>query len=102
MCLYFIVKNFHPFFKDIHISFVLFLDIGGISISGTAFNCWGQTENSLEKAKKLGALMGCPTGNTREMVRCLRYRPSKTVVQALGNYMVGIFYYRFISLLIVY
>ncbi|KAK9297785.1 hypothetical protein QLX08_008630 [Tetragonisca angustula] len=64
---------------------------GGISISGTAFDCWGQTENSLEKAKKLGALMGCPTGNTREMVRCLRYRPSKTVVQALGNYMR--FYY---------
>ncbi|KOC63849.1 Venom carboxylesterase-6 [Habropoda laboriosa] len=63
---------------------------GGISISGTAFDCWTQAENSLEKAKKLGALMGCPTNNIKNMVRCLRYRPSKTVVAALGEYMVSV------------
>lgn len=60
---------------------------GGISISGTALNCWAQTENALEKAKQLGALMGCPTHNIRDMVRCLRYRPGRVVVQALGEFM---------------
>ncbi|CAL7947466.1 unnamed protein product [Xylocopa violacea] len=64
---------------------------GGISISGTALNCWTQTENALEKAKQLGALMGCPTHNVRDMVRCLRYRPGRAVVQALGQFMK--FYY---------
>ncbi|XP_017882448.1 venom carboxylesterase-6-like [Ceratina calcarata] len=60
---------------------------GGISISGTALNCWTQTENSLEKAKQLGAFMGCPTGSIRDMVRCLRYRPGKALVEAVGKFM---------------
>lgn len=64
---------------------------GGISISGTSLDCWTQTENPLEKAKQLGALMGCPTGSIRDMVRCLRYRPGKTLVQAVGKFMR--FYY---------
>ncbi|XP_046828969.1 venom carboxylesterase-6-like [Vespa crabro] len=59
---------------------------GGISISGTAFDCWTQTENSLEKAKKLGAIVGCPTNNTRDMVHCLRYRPGKTLVHATREF----------------
>ncbi|KAL2720426.1 venom carboxylesterase-6-like [Vespula squamosa] len=59
---------------------------GGISISGTALDCWTQTENSLEKAKKLGAIMGCPTSNTRDMVHCLRYRPGRTLVQATREF----------------
>ncbi|CAK9823159.1 Venom carboxylesterase-6 [Anthophora retusa] len=64
---------------------------GGISISGTAFDCWTQTENSLEKAKKLGVLMGCPTNNIKNMVHCLRYRPGRTLVQSLSQFMT--FYY---------
>ncbi|XP_015597352.1 venom carboxylesterase-6 [Cephus cinctus] len=59
----------------------------GISLSGTALDCWTQTENSLEKAKKLGSLMGCPTENNKELVRCLKYRPSKALVQAVGDFM---------------
>ena len=59
----------------------------GLSISGTAFNCWTQTENSLEKAKHLAALMGCPTVNRKEMVRCLRYRPSKPMVESTREFM---------------
>nr|XP_050870056.1 venom carboxylesterase-6-like [Vespula vulgaris] len=66
------------------LSFGLFQ--GGISISGTAFDCWAQTENSLEKAKKLGAIMGCPTSNTRDMVHCLRYRPGRTLVHATREF----------------
>ncbi|KAG7188023.1 hypothetical protein KM043_015769 [Ampulex compressa] len=60
---------------------------GGISISGTTLNCWTQMENGLEKAKKISALMGCPTTNTREMIRCLRYRPGRTLVQAVSEFM---------------
>ncbi|XP_078045163.1 juvenile hormone esterase [Augochlora pura] len=63
----------------------------GISVSGTAFSCWTQTENALEKAKKVAALMGCPTANKREMVRCLRFRPSRALVQSAQEFMK--FYY---------
>ncbi|KAK2580523.1 hypothetical protein KPH14_006257 [Odynerus spinipes] len=59
---------------------------GGISISGTAFDCWAQTENSLEKAKKLAAIMGCPTTSTRDMVQCLKYRPGRALVQATKEF----------------
>nr|XP_012235013.1 PREDICTED: venom carboxylesterase-6-like [Linepithema humile] len=60
---------------------------GGISVSGTAFNCWTQTENAKEKAKKLGALMGCPTSNSRDMIRCLRHRPARAIAQADSDFM---------------
>ncbi|KAL6255043.1 hypothetical protein P5V15_013376 [Pogonomyrmex californicus] len=60
---------------------------GGISFSGTTFDCWTQTENALEKAKKLGALMGCPTITSRDMIRCLRYRPARAIVQATSKFM---------------
>ncbi|XP_031840747.1 juvenile hormone esterase [Nomia melanderi] len=63
----------------------------GISASGTAFNCWTQTENPLEKAKQLATLMGCPIGNRKEMVRCLRYRPSQALIEATREFMR--FYY---------
>ncbi|XP_020285973.1 venom carboxylesterase-6-like [Pseudomyrmex gracilis] len=59
---------------------------GGISVSGTSFNCWTQTENSLEKAKKLSVLMGCPTTSTKDMIRCLRYRPARALVQATAEF----------------
>lgn len=71
---------------------IFFLNFtGGISISGTAFNCWTQTENSLEKAKQVGALMGCPTRNIKEMIRCLRYRPARAVVETLADFMVYLY-----------
>ncbi|KAG5320866.1 EST6 protein, partial [Acromyrmex heyeri] len=60
---------------------------GGISFSGTAFDCWTQAENSKEKAKKLSALMGCPTTSSRDMIRCLRHRPSRAMVQATSEFM---------------
>ncbi|XP_076233131.1 juvenile hormone esterase [Calliopsis andreniformis] len=59
----------------------------GMSISGTALNCWTQTENSLEKAKHVAALMGCPTINRKEMVRCLRYRPAMPLVESTSEFM---------------
>ncbi|XP_011157167.1 venom carboxylesterase-6 [Solenopsis invicta] len=60
---------------------------GGISFSGTAFDCWAQTENSFEKAKKLSDLMGCPTTTSRAMIRCMRYRPARAIVRAVGEFM---------------
>ncbi|KAL6428890.1 hypothetical protein ACFW04_008014 [Cataglyphis niger] len=60
---------------------------GGISFSGTAFDCWTQAENALEKTKKLSALMGCPTTTSRDMIRCLRYRPARAIVQATSEFM---------------
>lgn len=60
----------------------------GISLSGTALMCWAQTENSLEKAKKLAALMGCPTDNSKSLIECLKYRPARSVVDAVDNFLV--------------
>ncbi|XP_025161125.1 venom carboxylesterase-6 [Harpegnathos saltator] len=56
---------------------------GGISISGTAFDCWSQTEASLSKAKQISEMMGCPTINTRDMIRCLKYRPANVVTETV-------------------
>ncbi|XP_029158905.1 venom carboxylesterase-6-like [Nylanderia fulva] len=68
---------------------------GGISFSGTTFNCWTKADNSLEKTKKLSALMGCPTTSSRDMIKCLRYRPARTIVQATSKFM-SFFYNPFI------
>ncbi|CAD6205731.1 GSCOCT00009989001.2-RA-CDS [Cotesia congregata] len=63
----------------------------GISISGTALDCWAQTENSLEKSKKLASILGCPTTNTSSMVECLRTRPGKGISQAVGEFQPWLF-----------
>ncbi|XP_058800337.1 carboxylic ester hydrolase-like [Phymastichus coffea] len=63
----------------------------GISFSGTSLLCWAQTEKSLEKAKKLGAIMGCPTDNIKDMIECLRNRPAKPLVQATSEFMPWIY-----------
>ncbi|XP_014477483.1 PREDICTED: venom carboxylesterase-6-like [Dinoponera quadriceps] len=60
---------------------------GGISMSGTAFDSWTQTEKPLEKAKKLGELMGCPTVSSTEMIRCLRYRPANAMLRVMSEFM---------------
>lgn len=80
------IKSFR-LFKSIR-NLIISYDTGGISFSGTALDCWTQTENSLEKAKKLSALMGCPTTTSRDMIRCLRYRPARAIVQATSEFMV--------------
>lgn len=60
----------------------------GISFSGTAFNCWSQTEVSRAKAIKLGELLSCPIGDIHKMVECLRKRPAYDVVAAQAHFMV--------------
>ncbi|XP_046425209.1 venom carboxylesterase-6-like isoform X1 [Neodiprion fabricii] len=59
----------------------------GMSISGTTLNCWAQTEGSLEKAKKLANIVGCPTNGVQDMVDCLRTRPARLITRATGDFM---------------
>ncbi|XP_015432556.1 PREDICTED: venom carboxylesterase-6-like [Dufourea novaeangliae] len=63
----------------------------GISISGVALDSWVQTERAPDKAKKLGALMGCPTNSTYRMVDCLRHRPARLISQAVGEFMFWLY-----------
>ncbi|XP_063972094.1 venom carboxylesterase-6-like isoform X2 [Diachasmimorpha longicaudata] len=63
----------------------------GMSFSGTALDCWTQTERSVEKGKKLADILGCPTRDNEEMVNCLRSRPAKSIVQLVGNFMPWLF-----------
>lgn len=59
-----------------------------MSFSGTALDCWTQTENSVEKGKKLGDKLGCPTDNSKIMIECMMTRPAKSIVQLVGDFMV--------------
>lgn len=58
-----------------------------MSFSGTALDCWTQTENAAEKAKKLGEIVGCPTSDNILLVKCLTTRPAISIAQAVGNFM---------------
>jgi len=41
--------------------------------------------------------MGCPTTTSRDMIRCLRYRPAHTIVQATSEFMVRLVSRNFIK-----
>ncbi|KAJ9595641.1 hypothetical protein L9F63_013171, partial [Diploptera punctata] len=58
---------------------------GGISQSGTATVPWTIMEEGQVKAKKLGALVGCNTENTKNLVDCLRDRPARQLVQQMWH-----------------
>jgi hypothetical protein len=45
-------------------------------------------EEGRAKAQQLGALLGCSTQNTKEMVDCLRHRPAQQIVQQCWNFQV--------------
>lgn len=59
-------------------------------MSGVTLNPWVLVENSLEKAKKLADIVGCPTKPNKAMVNCLKYRPGRQIVNAVKHFMVGI------------
>ncbi|CAB0002547.1 unnamed protein product [Nesidiocoris tenuis] len=52
-----------------------------IIMSGAVLNPWPQTENALEKAKKISMLLGCPTEESSAMVECLRSRPAEHILE---------------------
>ncbi|XP_034252085.1 venom carboxylesterase-6-like [Thrips palmi] len=58
----------------------------GWSMSGSALCPWTQQEAALQKARRIAALVGCPSDDaatTRDLVECLRYRPARAVVAAV-------------------
>ncbi|KRT86636.1 hydrolase, partial [Oryctes borbonicus] len=60
----------------------------GISQSGTAINPWALQEASLDKAKRLAALMGCPTTNSKEIIKCLKLRNGNQIAEVVTTFLV--------------
>lgn len=60
----------------------------GISISSTALMPWAQAKDSRNKAFRVGKLVNCTTSDTQEMIRCLRSKPARTLVEAQPKFMV--------------
>ncbi|KAG7308414.1 hypothetical protein JYU34_005612, partial [Plutella xylostella] len=54
----------------------------GIAFSGSAFASWTHSVKPAQKARTLAGLVGCPTGSSRELAECLKYRPAEALVQA--------------------
>ncbi|XP_044763428.1 venom carboxylesterase-6-like isoform X2 [Coccinella septempunctata] len=57
-----------------------------ISMSGCMLNPWVLMENPLERAVELGSMVGCDSKTTQSLVDCLRRRPAKQIVQAVGKF----------------
>ncbi|XP_018579415.1 venom carboxylesterase-6-like [Anoplophora glabripennis] len=62
------------------------LFVRGISHSGTALAPWAIRRNPLQRAKKLGALVGCPDGSTEELKACLKQTPVHTLMEQLTHF----------------
>ncbi|XP_046619027.1 venom carboxylesterase-6-like [Neodiprion virginianus] len=58
----------------------------GISLSGTALNCWAQTENSLNKTKQLAANLGCPDSTVEDMIDCLRGQSAHNITYGAADF----------------
>ncbi|KAK0085198.1 hypothetical protein PV325_005611 [Microctonus aethiopoides] len=63
----------------------------GLSFSGNALNPWAITEGAPEKAKKVASIVGCPTGNVGEMVKCLKTRPARQIARTDMDFMPWLF-----------
>ncbi|XP_046744931.1 venom carboxylesterase-6-like [Diprion similis] len=58
----------------------------GISLSGTALNCWAQTENSLNKTKQLATKLGCPNSTVENMIDCLRGKSAHDITYGAADF----------------
>lgn len=54
----------------------------GIAFSGSAFASWTHSVKPAQKAKTLASIVGCPTGTSKEIIDCLKYRPAEVIVRA--------------------
>lgn len=59
--------------------------------SGSAFCHWSYTENVAQKTKHVANMMGCPTNNSVDTVKCLRSRPGISITKSIVNFMVVLF-----------
>lgn len=57
-----------------------------IAQSGSALNPWALMEKAREKTVKLSELLGCPAYDTKEMIKCLKYRPGRQIVAAVKHF----------------
>ncbi|XP_045518225.1 venom carboxylesterase-6-like isoform X2 [Pieris brassicae] len=60
----------------------------GIMSSGSALAPWAQQTKPDKNARTLAELVGCPSDNNVEMVKCFRSRPADVIVSAQGD-MLG-------------
>ncbi|KAJ8664708.1 hypothetical protein QAD02_006370, partial [Eretmocerus hayati] len=85
------IAGFSAGAASVHLHYLSPLSTGlfqsGISFSGTAFKCWAQSGHAREKAMKLGAAMGCPTTDTKSLVKCLKERPARELTAAVILFM---------------
>ncbi|XP_046480871.1 carboxylic ester hydrolase-like isoform X1 [Neodiprion pinetum] len=58
----------------------------GMSISGTVLQPQALIEKPLSKAKRVAALVGCPTGKIRSMVDCLKAQPADKIVLTIKDF----------------
>ncbi|XP_058828803.1 venom carboxylesterase-6-like [Topomyia yanbarensis] len=58
----------------------------GIGHSGSALNPWVLAENSAEKAKTIAQSVGCSVTSSRKMLECLREKPARAIVRAVGQF----------------
>lgn len=73
--------NFHYFASDPYHLFSR-----GISQSGTMLNPWVISENPLSKASQLAVNLGCPSNTTKVMVRCLRQRSGRQIIEEVKSF----------------
>ncbi|KAF2904195.1 hypothetical protein ILUMI_01987 [Ignelater luminosus] len=53
----------------------------GISQGGTALAPWAIHKTPLKEAKRLGASLGCDTSSTRELIKCLKQKPTIEIIK---------------------
>jgi bile salt-stimulated lipase len=63
----------------------------GISQSGTALCPWVLMENPLDKTKRIASKLGCPSGETSEMVDCLRQKPAEEIVSCVKEFLYWLY-----------
>lgn len=59
-------------------------------MSGTVLPPWTLPRSNTEKSIKLAEYVGCAMNRTTDVVKCLRKRPAKQLVEAQKNFMVSL------------
>uniref|UniRef100_A0A182MH74 carboxylesterase n=1 Tax=Anopheles culicifacies TaxID=139723 RepID=A0A182MH74_9DIPT len=59
----------------------------GIGHSGSALSPWVFSERSIEKAIRIGAVLGCPTRKTQALLDCLRKVSAEDIVRQVPHFL---------------
>ncbi|KAL0280380.1 UNVERIFIED_CONTAM: hypothetical protein PYX00_001684 [Menopon gallinae] len=63
----------------------------GYSFSGSVLCPWAFQRDGVEKAKKLATNLGCPISDSKTMVKCLRRRPARKIVEQQKSFQNWIY-----------